>query len=132
MRFTISGIKKTVLNKKAGGTWTKTEVKTKETGEAVMELGRGHSTWLKENLKEGTVIVGYIEEKPWTGTDGMLRISKAINGITPEYVYELLLKVYPNIEDAPQVPKNVPVASTASYDGPIEYPTEPDPNNIPW
>lgn len=132
MKFTVKAIKKTVLPKSAGGTWTKTEIKTHETGEAIMELGRGHSTWLKENLREGSVITGYIEEKPWTGKDGNLRIAKSINGITPEYVYDLLLKVYPNIEEAPQVPKQTQPVGTPFNANSIEYPEGPNPEDIPW
>ena len=108
--YKITAIKKTVLPKKAGGTWTKIEVRTDKTGDTVYELGNGHSTQLKDYIKVGDVITGYTENKPWNKADGTLGgYNKRINGITPEYVYKLLLSIHPDIESAPKVEGSIHV-----------------------
>ena len=125
MNYRITAIKKTVLPKKAGGTWTKIEIKTDKTGDDIYEFGQGHSTYIKETAKVGDTLVGYIENKPWNKSDGTLGgYNKRINGITPEYVYKLLLSIHPDIESAPKV------------EGSIHVPTMEeegiDPNKQPW
>lgn len=101
MIYQITAIKRSTMPKRDGGTWTKVEVKTKQTGEMILELGRGIDKNVKENIKRGTEISGYIEKRPWTGRDGQTRYNNVLNGITAEYVYELLLRAYPDVESLP-------------------------------
>ena len=89
------------MPKRDGGTWQKTEVKTDQTGEQILEIGRGIEKNVKDNLKKGDSIVGYIEKRPWTGRDGQTRYNMVLNGITAEYVYDLLLRVNPDVESLP-------------------------------
>jgi hypothetical protein len=82
--YTINQIKRTTLNKKAGGTWVKTEVKLKETGDQIFELNFGK--YIKDNLKEGQILNGHLSERTWNGQNGVV-ITKVFNAIDAEYVY---------------------------------------------
>jgi hypothetical protein len=95
MLYTISAVKKTTLTTKAGGTWVKTEVRLKETGDTTYELN--FSKYIKDNLVAGQQHQGYLGERSWTGKNGTI-ITKTFNSISAEYVYALLLKLNPNIE----------------------------------
>lgn len=95
MKYTITGVKRTPIAKKDGtGTWNKIQVKTKQTGDQILDLGFSISKSVRDNLKPGDVIVGYVENKPWS-SNGKSGFNVTLNGITAEYVYELLCKIYP-------------------------------------
>lgn len=113
MKYTIKAIKKTQMPKKDGmGTWQKVQVKTQETGEEILDLGFGIAKNIKDNLKAGDVITGYIEKKPWTRSDGTVAYNTILNGVTADYVYELLLRAYPEIESLPAAPGQKAAASS--------------------
>lgn len=147
MKYTISAVKRTILPTKAGGTWTKLEVRTQETGEQIFELGNGIAKNVKENLKAGVIIEGYVEDRAWTGRDGQTRYNKVLNGITIEYLYNLMKKLHPEIEGMvvqstppPTVTKTegqwvtgIPNETTSTFDSSsITYPDSPNPDDIPW
>ena len=98
MKYTITAIKRTPIAKKDGtGTWTKVQVKTKQTGDQVLDLGFSIPKATKEALAIGTEITGYVESKPWS-SNGKSGVNLTLNGITAEYVYELLLKMNPDAD----------------------------------
>jgi hypothetical protein len=102
MKYTIAGVKRTTLPKKAGGTWVKTEVKLKETGDQIYELN--FSKYIKDGLVQGTILNGYLSEKSWTGRNGV-SITKVFNAIDAEYLYDMILKMNPAIEGSMSVAK---------------------------
>lgn len=98
MKYTITAVKRTPIAKKDGsGTWTKMQVKTKETGAQILDLGFSFPKGTKDNLKAGDVLVGYVESKQWS-SNGKSGVNITLNGITAEYVYELLLKAVPGAD----------------------------------
>lgn len=109
MQYKITALRSKVLPKKAGGTWTKIEIKTDKTGEEVLELGYGING--KDTLKVGSVVEGYIERKQWGERNGVPAYNIRLNGITAEYVYQLLLTIHPELASAelsqPQAPEPV-------------------------
>lgn len=112
MKYTITAVKRTPIAKKDGtGTWTKMQVKTKETGTQVLDLGFSFPKGTKDNLKAGDVLTGYVESKPWN-SNGKSGVNVTLNGITAEYVYELLLKAFPGA-DKLDVATGSPVAPAA-------------------
>lgn len=91
--------------------FTKTEVKTDKTGELVYELGEGHSDATKKNIKVGDIISGFTAQVPWFKKDGSGQggVNNRLNGVTAEYVYRLVLKMNPNIEEEiPEDPRKIP------------------------
>jgi hypothetical protein len=98
MKYKITAVRKKEMPKKAGGTWTKVEIKTDKTGEQILELGMG-LPMKREDVKVGTEIEGYIEKKQWGERDGQPLFNVRLNGITAEYVYSLLLKQFPELAD---------------------------------
>mgnify|MGYP001562618756 CR=1 FL=1 len=122
MKYIISGIKKTPIAKKDGsGTWMKVQVKTQQTGTQVLDLGFSISKNIKDNLVIGSEITGYVEARPWS-SNGKSGVNMTLNGITVEYVYELLLKMNPTLEGlSTGISTPVPVATKAFV-----------PENIGW
>lgn len=114
MNYVIKGVRKTQLPKKAGGTWTKIEVKTEQTGDTVLELGQGIAN--KEGIAKGTVINGYVEDRKWTGKNGSTGINKVLNGITAEYVYKMLLSIHPELVDFNPSGEAAPKAENDDFD----------------
>ena len=98
MKYVITAIRKKEMAKKAGGTWTKIEIKTDKTGDQILELGNGLPV-RREDVKIGTTIEGYIEKKQWGERDGVPQFNTRLNGITVEYLYAMLLSVYPELKD---------------------------------
>ena len=98
--YTIKAIKRTPIAKKDGtGTWTKIQVKTQETNDDILEMGFGHPKNLKDNLKVGDKVSGYIESIPWYKTDGTKGGDNVrLQGITTDYLYRLILTMDPTIE----------------------------------
>jgi hypothetical protein len=97
-KYIITAVRKKELPKKAGGTWTKVEIKTDQTGDQILELGNG-LPFKREDVKVGSVIEGYIEKKQWGERDGAPQFNVKLNGITVEYVYAMLLSVFPELKD---------------------------------
>jgi hypothetical protein len=113
-RYIITGLKSEVLNKKAGGTWTKISIKTNLTGDQVLELGYGIPN--KDKIAVGSEIEGYTEKKQWGEKNGEPLYNVRLNGITVEYVYAMLLSLHPELKDfqlTPE-PKKVEVAKPAA------------------
>jgi hypothetical protein len=129
MQYTIKRIKTTPKPfTKADGTagmWNKVELQTQETGEEVLELGEGFSKSQKEKLVAGSVVIGYISKVPWHKKDGTIGGHNVkLNGITAQYVYNLLITKFPDIEKKPAV--KMPGTDE-------DYPMpEPDADGIPW
>ncbi len=99
MKYKITAVKKTPIAKKDGtGTWTKFEVKTSQTGDKILQLGYSHQKSVKDTLKVGSIVTGYIESKPWE-SNGKSGVNLVLEGITAEYVYSLLLKAFPDAEN---------------------------------
>lgn len=145
MRYTITAIRRQELPKKAGGTWTKIEIKTDKTGDEVFELGRGIN--YKDKVQVGDVVNGYTEKKPWTASDGTTRYNNILNGVTVEYLYEYLLKTQPELANFVPAPvaaaspqASFQTAATPGFQAPaapevpsIEYPAdEINPEDIPF
>ena len=103
MKYTITNIRRKPITytKKDGtaGMFNKIEVQTDITGDAVYELGEGHTIAFKESAKAGDVVTGYTAAVPWS-RNGKSGINNKLNGITVEYLYNLLLKLSPGIEGA--------------------------------
>ena len=89
-------VKKSMPSKFGTGTWDIFQVKIEGQGEKVFELN-GFGKYTKENMKEGMVLDGFISERVWQGKTGEGK-TLTFNKITPEYVYKLLVSVYPDIE----------------------------------
>ena len=127
MKYTIKAVKITPIPyaKKDGtpGIWNKKQIKTKETGDEILELGSGFSKYVSENIAAGHVVNGYIEKKPWTKRDGTTAYNTVLNGITAEYVYNLLITKFPDIE------KPVPKVGGTDIDYPVN---DVDPSEIPF
>lgn len=128
-KYIITGIKKTPIAKKDGsGMWTKVQVKTQQTGTQVLDLGFSIPKNIKDALVIGTEITGYVESKPWN-SNGKSGFNLTLNGITAEYVYELLLKMNPSIEGltTPSVVPTPPkafVPENIGWDGVDETPKD--------
>jgi hypothetical protein len=98
-KYKITKFRTVVKPTADGRTWNKVEIKTDVTGDDVIELGNGVSKYQKENLKEGDIIEGYIERKPWTKRDGTVGgYNVKLNGITVDYLYALMKKLHPDLE----------------------------------
>jgi len=131
-KFKVTGVKRTPIAKKDGtGTWMKMQVKTVETAETVLELGFSFPKATKDNLKPGDVLTGYIESRPWE-SNGKNGVNMILNGITAEYVYELLLKINPNADKLPNTPSvATPVApANTGWVGDETTQTSPDGEGI--
>ena len=92
MTYTISKFKVEVLPSKFGGTWNLIKCKFVETGDTVYELN-GYGSKFSERVKIGEKIKGYESVKTWNNVE-----TKILNKITAEYVYDLLLKINPDVE----------------------------------
>lgn len=99
MKAKIQAIRNRQMPSQFGGTWTIYSVmfenhQNPQYGYDLSGFGKR-----AENLKVGDTISGYITTKNYNSKkDGQLRTAYTFNKITPEYVYDLLLKVYPSIE----------------------------------
>jgi len=106
MKYNVTGVKVTPMTKKDGmGTWNKIQLKTRETGETVLDLGFSVSKSVRDTIAIGSVIVGRVEQKTWN-SNGKSGVNMVLEGITAEYVYDLLLKQFPNIEGGAPAVKN--------------------------
>lgn len=127
MKYQITGVKRTPIAKKDGsGTWTKLQVKTAQTGDTVLDLGFSIDKNTRDNLKVGDTITGYVESKPWS-SNGKSGVNMILNGITAEYVYELLVKAIPGVESLNTNVGSVavPTPTVSEWDtGSIPYPTD--------
>jgi len=143
-KYTVTGVKTTPIAKKDGmGTWNKIQVKTVETGDQILDLGFSVSRSVRDSVKVGSIITGYVESKPWTTASGKSGVNLTLEGITAEYVYGLLLKMNPNLEGATTKVATPAANMTGDVSGSfgpapatldtIQYPSEDiDPNNIPF
>lgn len=117
MKYTITAVKRTPIAKKDGtGTWTKMQVKTQQTGDAVYDLGFSFPKGVKDTLKVGDVLTGYVESRPWS-SNGKSGVNLTLNGITAEYVYELLVKLNPQVETMDVGGGSVAVPKAPANDG---------------
>jgi len=99
MKVTIKAFKiKTMPSKFGNGTWNIVQAKFKETGEEVFDL-KGFPKKITESPAAGTVLTGYISSRNYNDKNGNLRTSKDFNAITANYVYDLLMKMNPEIEN---------------------------------
>lgn len=104
MIYKVTAVKRTPIAKKDGtGMWTKVEIKTDQTGDKVLQLGYSHQKNVKDNLKIGSVITGYVDSKTWE-SNGKSGVNLVLEGITSEYVYGLLLKKFPDIDSLASTP----------------------------
>lgn len=99
MKVKVQAFKKKDMPSKWGGTWT--IVNTKFEGMANPEFGYQLSGFGKDkvkNLEIGQTLVGYMGQRPWTDKNGNPQITKTFNAISPEYLYDLILKIDPHVE----------------------------------
>jgi hypothetical protein len=117
MKYSITAVKRTQIPKRDGsGTWTKVQIKTNKTGDEVLELGFGHQPKVKDNLKAGDVVIGYVEKAPWNKSDGTPGgFNVKLNGLTPEYLYQLILKIAPGVEGIEAAP-SAPQATDSEWE----------------
>lgn len=129
MIYNITGVKRTPIAKKDGtGMWTKVEVKTQQTGDKVIQFGFSHSKSVKDNLKIGSTVTGRIETKTWE-SNGKSGVNLTLEGISAEYVYDLLLKKFPDIDSLASTPSVAKPEVSGSWDAPEE---EINPDEIPF
>lgn len=139
MKYTVTGVRVTPMTKKDGmGTWNKIQLKTKETGDTVLDLGFSVPKSVRDSIAIGSVITGRIEQKTWN-SNGKTGVNTVLEGITAEYVYDLLLKQFPNIESsvgmgvATAIPKNDGFNQTIPSGVPtIQLNDEINPDDIPF
>lgn len=133
MKLKISAIKKTEKPSQFGTKpWIVTSVKfdgveNPQYGYDLKGFGKK-----EESLKVGDVLTGYTSTRTYQKKDGTTGVSYMFNAITPEYVYELLLKIDPLIET--QVAQAKPAApvtkSTGWTDAVADEPINPE--DIPF
>lgn len=139
-KYNITGVKTTPIAKKDGmGTWNKIQVKTQETGDQILDLGFSVSKSVRDSITVGSIVTGYVDQKQWS-SNGKSGVNLTLEGITAEYVYNLLLKLNPNIE-GPAVktaaPANLAGIVSGSF-GPAPTTLDTiqtddiDPNDIPF
>ena len=98
MKYIVTAIKRTPIAKKDGsGTWIKLQVKTQQTADQILDLGFGFPKGTKDNLKVGDSLVGVVSSKPWS-SNGKSGVNLTLEAVTAEYVYDLLVKKFPDIE----------------------------------
>ncbi len=105
MKGKIQAFKKKESPSQFGGTWTQVFVKFE--GVANPEYGyelRGFSKNIIKDIKEGMTLVGYIETKNYQKKDGTMGTSQLFKAITPEYLYDLILKINPHVESVDKAP----------------------------
>lgn len=96
MKIKIAAINKKQMPSKWGGTWTIVKIKLVGSDD-VYEL-QGFDNKKKENLKTGDELECYLSERVWQGKEGRV-ITKTVNKISSEYVYNLLVSKFPEIEN---------------------------------
>ena len=101
MQYKVTGIRIKEMPSRYGGTWKLATVKVDGKGEEKFEL-QGYGTKFVEGIKEGTLLKGYEGSKEYNGT-----VTKTINKITAEYVYDILM----DMKGTPEV--KVPAAAPA-------------------
>ena len=108
MKIKVTAVRFKDLPLKSGmGTWRKFECKTDKTGDAIIEMQLGKTQ--NDKVKVGDIVDGYIADSTYVGQSGIP--SKVLRAISAQYVYELLLKFAPGIEN------NVASVKTAAVDG---------------
>jgi hypothetical protein len=92
-----------------------------------------------DKFQAGDVISGYISTKVYTKKDGTQGSNQVFNAITPEYVYDLILKMNPEIENiqakesvAATIPNLGAKDGWATGGAPAYTVEEIDPNDIPF
>ena len=99
MKLTLKAFKiKTLPSKFGNGTWNIVQAKFKETGEEVFDL-KGFPKKITESPTVGAVLTGYISSRNYNDKNGVLRSAKDFNAITAEYIYNLIIKMNPEIEN---------------------------------
>lgn len=100
MKLKIQAFKKKDMPSNFGnGTWSVIDVKFE--GIENPEYGysiKGFSKGITDKLQNGQVLTGYFDTEHYTKKDGSPGSKKVFKAITPEYVYDLLLKRFPDIE----------------------------------
>lgn len=110
----------------SGGTFTKYEVKTDKTGDEIVELRFGKDK--NPQVQMGHEVNGYIENSSYTGNNGEVFI-KILKPITAEYVYQLLLKLAPGIEQVSDAKVIDPVGKSTETTEQGNFAPEPDQGN---
>lgn len=105
MKTRIQAFKKKDLPSKFGsGVWTVASVKLDgmENPEYGFKLV-GFSKDIVANLAVGQELVGYVSVERWTDkTTGNIRTSPTFNAVDASYLYDLILKIAPQIESHPE------------------------------
>lgn len=109
-----------------GGTWTIVSVlfenhENPQYGYDLMGFGKS-----ADSLKIGDTICGYITTKNYNSKkDGSLRTSYTFNKMSAEYVYKLLLKMNPEIEN---IKTSASVRTTPPVQRVVEQPDDIQPD----
>lgn len=119
MKAQIQAFQKKDLPSKFGnGTWTVANAKFE--GMVNPQWGFkliGFNKNIINNLQVGQTLVGYVGSEKWTAKDGTTQITQTFNAVDAEYVYDLLLKIAPQIESTPAQASNTPNSAAAVDEG---------------
>lgn len=96
MKKVIQAIRRKEMPSKFGGTWTIVEAKFTDEPNKVYEL-KGFNKKMMETISNGQTLQGYETIRSYQGKNGPVQIN-IFNAITAEYVYELILKIRPDVE----------------------------------
>ena len=118
MDFKITRIRLKEMPSKFGGTWKLAAVKVEGHGEDRFELS-GYGTKYIEKLAEGSVIRGYESSKTYNNI-----VTKTINKITAEYVYDLLMAMRNPSVGTTSMP--VAAVSASTSDGNLDSSAQDD------
>lgn len=118
MQARINAFKKKEMPSKFGGTWTITNVKFDgiDNPEYGYELV-GFDKKTIENLQQGQTLTGFMSHKSWTNKEGITQQTKTFNAVDANYVYNLLLKIAPQVETTPGV---APTATAPAQEAPTD------------
>ena len=103
MKVKIQAFKKKDLPSKfGGGTWTVADAKFDGVNNPMYGFKLvGFSKETIANLAVGQELVGFFSKKSYVGKDGTMQSSDTFNAVDVNYVYDLILKIAPEIESTP-------------------------------
>ncbi len=136
MKLKINAVKRKEMPSSFGGKpWSITSVKFDGIENPVYGFDLAGFGTKADKLVVGDVISGYISTKTYTKKDGSQGSNQVFNAISAEYVYGLILKMNPeieNIQTKPSVAATIPNLG-ARVNTAVEMPTdEINPEDIPF
>lgn len=95
MTFKIIALRKKEMPSKFGDRpWFLTEVKLEGQGDKTFTL-KGYG---RDKIEKGSIVKGYLSTRKYQSQNGT-GIAHELNKITAEYLYDLILKKFPDIEN---------------------------------